>query len=80
MKSSTHMEHKGLVKALKFLADSSVQVETLVTDRHKQIAKYMREHEPSVDHRYDVWHVSKGIHNNYHIAKCIYKVIITDNV
>ena len=62
------MEHQGLVNALKFLADSSVQVETLVTDRHKQKAKYMREHEPSVDHRYDVWHVSKGIHNNYHIA------------
>ena len=53
------MEHKGLIKALKFLADSSVQVETLVTDQHKQIhvAKYMREHEPSVDHQYDVWHV-----------------------
>lgn len=54
------MEHRGLVQALKFLDNSSVQVETLITDRHKQIAKYMREHKPSVDHRYDVWHVSKG--------------------
>ena len=62
MKSSTHMEHKGLVKALKFLADSSVQVETLITDRHKQIARYMREQKPSIDHCYDLWHVSKGIH------------------
>ena len=56
------MEHRGLVRALKFLVNSSVQVETLITDRHKQIAKYMREHKPSVDHRYDVWHVSKGIY------------------
>ena len=56
------MEHRGLVKALKFLDNKSVQIETLVTDRHKQIAKYMREHKPSVDHRYDVWHVSKGIY------------------
>ena len=60
MKSSIHMEHKGLVKALKFLDDNSVQVKTLVTDRHKQIAKYMREQMPSIDHRYDVWHVLKG--------------------
>ena len=56
------MEHKGLVKVLKFLADNSVQVETPITDRHKQIARYMREQKPSIDHRYDVWHVSKGIH------------------
>ena len=56
------MEHKGLVKALKFLADNSVQLETLITDRHKQIARYMREQKPPIDHRYDVWHVSKGIH------------------
>ena len=58
MKSSKHMEHKGLVKALKFLADNSVQVETLKPDWHKQIARYMREQKPSIDHRYDVWHVS----------------------
>ena len=56
------MEHSGLVKALKFLANKFVQIETLITDQHKQIAKYMREHKPSVDHRYDVWHVSKGIY------------------
>ena len=56
------MEHKGLVKALKFLADNSVQVETLITVWHKQIARYMREQKPSIHHCYDVWHVSKGIH------------------
>ena len=78
MKYSTHREHKGLIKTLKCFADSSVQVETLITDRRKRIAKYMREHEPSVDHQYDVWQISKGIHNNYHIAKCICKVFITD--
>ena len=60
MISSIHMEHKGLVKVLKFLDDNSVQVKTLITDWHKQIAKYMREQKPSTDHRYDVWHVSKG--------------------
>ena len=31
------MEKFGLVNALKFLADNSLQVSTLVTDRHKQL-------------------------------------------
>ena len=43
MKSSNHMEHMGLVRALKFLANNSLQVATLVTDRHNQIAKYITE-------------------------------------
>ena len=55
MKSSNHMEHMGLVRALKFLADNSLQVATLVTDRHNQIAKYMMEVKPEIEHRYDVW-------------------------
>ena len=56
-----HMEHRRLVNALKYLDNSSVQVDKLITDRHKQIAKYLREHNPSIDHCYDVWHVAKGI-------------------
>ena len=63
------MEYAGLVRALEFLADNSLQVGTLVTDRHKQITKYMRQSHPNVDHRYDVWHVSKG--KLYHIHKHI---------
>ena len=60
VKSSSHMEHQGLVNALMFLENSSVKVGTLVTDRHKQISKYMREKHPHIEHQYDVWHVSKG--------------------
>ena len=64
------MEKFGLVNALQFLADNSLQVITLVTDGHKQIAKYMAEEKPDIEHRYDVWHISKGVyiyiqlHNN----------------
>jgi len=32
-----------LVNALKFLVDNSLQIATVVADRHKQIAKYMAE-------------------------------------
>ena len=63
----------GLVRALKFLADNSLQVATLVTDRHNQIAKYMTEVKPEVEHRYDVWHVSKGTSPKLMIAYCLLK-------
>ena len=44
----------GLVRALQFLADNSLQLATLVTDRHNQIAKYMAEVKPGIEHRYNV--------------------------
>ena len=55
------MEHLGLVRALQFLVDNSLQVATLVTDRYNQIAKYMAEVKPEIEHCYDVWHESKGM-------------------
>ena len=61
VKSSNHMEYMGLVRALRFLVDHSLRVATLVTDRHNQISKYMAEVKPEIEHRYDVWHVSKGM-------------------
>ena len=46
VKSSNHMEHMGLVRALQFLADNSLHVMTLVTDRHNppncQIATWLK--------------------------------------
>ena len=57
------MEHEGLVRALQFFADKQVQIGTVVTDRHKQISKYLREVHPDIEHRYDVWHISKGMYS-----------------
>ena len=54
------MEKEGLCRALTFLATNYLKVNTLVTDRHKQINKYLNKKHPEIDHRYDVWHVSKG--------------------
>ena len=54
------MEHQGLVRALNFLKENFIEVDTLITDRHKQIAKYMRQTHPDITHQYDVWHISKG--------------------
>jgi len=60
VKSSNAMEHEGLVRTLGFLEVNSIKVGTLIMDRHKQIARYIRETHPEITHQYDVWHVSKG--------------------
>ena len=60
MKSSNHMEKEGLLRALDFLANKSLEVGALITDRHKQIVKFVSKQYPDIDHHFDVWHVSKG--------------------
>ena len=61
MKSSNHMEKEGLSRAIDFLSANSLDIHTLVTDRHKQITKFICNKHPSIEHRYDVWHVCKGM-------------------
>lgn len=55
------MEKEGLKRCLQFLKNERLSVKTLITDRHTQIRKYMREKWPRVKHRLDGWHVGKGI-------------------
>ena len=54
------MEKEGLIRSLKFIKENDLVIDTLVTDRHTQIRKYMREKVPKVKHRVDGWHVGKG--------------------
>ncbi|PIK35763.1 hypothetical protein BSL78_27407 [Apostichopus japonicus] len=58
--SSNAMELEGLKRGLQFFAGQNLQVNSLVTDRHRSISKYMREDQSEIDHRYDVWHIAKG--------------------
>lgn len=62
---SYHMEKEGLNRVMQFLSDSSLPVDSLITDRHRQIAKWLRESYPAISHYYDVWHVAKG-NTKYH--------------
>ena len=65
------MEKEGLERVLTFLQQQqNVQVEVLVTDRHRQINKWLREQHAEIVHYYDVWHVAKGTNELY------YKVIV----
>jgi len=57
---SYHMEKEVLSRVMQFLSDSILTVNSLITDRHRQIAKWLRESYPDIRYYYDVWHVAKG--------------------
>ncbi|XP_071795886.1 uncharacterized protein [Asterias amurensis] len=63
VKNSNAMELKGLKRSVKWMASKNVEIDTIVTDRHLQIAKWIRENlcENGVSHYFDVWHIAKGI-------------------
>jgi hypothetical protein len=58
VKSSNHCELEGLKRSVRFLGAERIGV--LVTDRHRMVGKYIREHLPDTTHYFDVWHVAKG--------------------
>ena len=58
---SYHTEKEGLTRVLNFLQlEQHMQVEVLVTDRHRQIHKWLREKHPEISQYYDMWHAAKG--------------------
>ena len=59
------MEKEGLVRAINILEDNDLTVGTLVTGRHFQVAKWVRETLPETCHYYDVWHLAKGTYTLY---------------
>lgn len=52
------MEKEGLKRCLDKLESCGLVVDSIVTDRHPQIQKYLRER--NVTQYYDVWHFEKG--------------------
>ncbi|XP_022101363.1 uncharacterized protein LOC110984997 isoform X2 [Acanthaster planci] len=61
VKSSYHMELEGFKRTMATIREADLTVTKLITDRHRSLAKYVREHEPTILHMYDVWHIAKGI-------------------
>ncbi|KAG0435402.1 hypothetical protein HPB47_018509 [Ixodes persulcatus] len=61
VRCSGNMEKEGLIRSLAFMREKEMTVRSLATDRHRSIAKHMREKEPAILHRFDVWHVSKSV-------------------
>jgi solute carrier family 8 (sodium/calcium exchanger) len=58
---SANMEKEGLVRAIKLFEEQDLDIELIVTDRHKQASKWIREEMPDTIHKYDIWHVAKGL-------------------
>jgi len=55
---STHMEKEGLIRSLTFLEACGIDIDCIITDRHPQVQKFLREEK--YNHYYDVWHFAKG--------------------
>ncbi|XP_073710642.1 uncharacterized protein [Misgurnus anguillicaudatus] len=56
---SYHMEKEGLKRCLDHLESNSLALDYIVTDRHPQIQKFLRER--NIVQYYDVWHFEKGL-------------------
>jgi len=61
VEGSYHMEKERLHHCMKFLQGHNLTIDVLVTDRHKQINKWLQEAHPDIKHYFDTWHVAKGI-------------------
>ena len=65
------MEKEGLSRGIELLSANSLNINTLITDRHSQISKFVSKKHPSIENRYDVWHVSKGMGTESSFKSCI---------
>ncbi|CAM4572695.1 unnamed protein product [Leuciscus chuanchicus] len=61
--NSNWCELEGLKRSITLLRGQDLQVSTLITDRHRQVAKWVREEmcTEGTRHFFDVWHVGKGL-------------------
>ena len=58
--SSQGMEFLAFQQCMSYLQKQGVTLESLITDRHSSIAKYMREQFTKVSHYFDLWHLRKS--------------------
>lgn len=54
------MEKEGLIRGINYFEQNGVPIGQIVTDRHLQVAKWLRENFLETTHNIDVWHVAKG--------------------
>ncbi|XP_068712766.1 uncharacterized protein [Montipora foliosa] len=68
--SSSGMEFLGHQRAFAYLFTTAMKIKSFISDRHRSIAKWMREtcskkcrelNKPVVEHFFDLWHVAKQI-------------------
>ena len=55
------MELLGAKRCFAFLKNAGLKIHSFISDRHRSIAKWIRESEPQTRQYHDFWHVSKSI-------------------
>ena len=55
------MELDAAKKCFNHIKDCGLKIDVFVSDRHKGIAKWIKESEKNTDHYNDIWHVNKSI-------------------
>ena len=57
------MELEGAKRCFHFLQSKELSVDTFISDRHKGIAKWIKQTQKSqTSHFFDIWHVARSIH------------------
>ncbi|KAK1889312.1 Cadmium/zinc-transporting ATPase HMA2 [Dissostichus eleginoides] len=61
--SSTWCKLEGLKRSIDFLKEQHMQVSALITDRNRQVAKWVREElcPGGTSHFFDIWHIGKSL-------------------
>ena len=49
-----------------FILGNDMEIKVLISDRNRQIAKWVRENLLQTSHYYDVWHIAKGVYQFCH--------------
>ena len=58
---SQQMELEGCKRSFQFLKLLGLSISVFISDRHRSIAKWIRESCPSTKHYFDIWHVVRTI-------------------
>ena len=55
------MELEGAKLCFNYLQKAGLAIKVFVSDRHRGIAKWIKDCNPSVTHFFDQWHIAKGV-------------------
>ena len=55
------MELEGAKLCFNYLHNTGLKIPVFVSDRHRGVAKWIRECHPTVTHYFDQWHIAKGV-------------------
>lgn len=65
------MEMLAFRNCMDSLLACGLVVQTLITDRHLSISKYMRENLVQIKHYYDLWHLKKSMILSFHYCDTV---------